>query len=181
MRIKPAIQAFDRVWGDRVHALPSSLDPLFFTLTNIGEPVVTLALGALVIGRGAWVHDMELVWAGAVVFVTLIIGSAIKELIRRVRPLNPHPKHKLWLDTYSFPSGHASGSMIAYGLMSYFAWMLLPAPWNLVGALVCMALPFGIGLSRVYLRVHFPSDVVGGWLLGLVMLGVIIFAIQPLA
>jgi undecaprenyl-diphosphatase len=66
-----------------------------------------------------------------------------------------------------FPSGHALVSMVIYGLLAYLAWHHLGHPvlrWSAVGLLG--ALVFLIGLSRVYMGRHYPSDILAGWLLG---------------
>ena len=69
----------------------------------------------------------------------------------------------------SFPSGHSLNSAATYGLLAVVAWwtdrLALPVRWlAVVGG---VALPFAIGLSRIALGVHYPSDVLGGWSAGL--------------
>lgn len=64
---------------------------------------------------------------------------------------------------YGFPSGHAQGSLVLWGCIA--AWVKKKWFWALVAVMVAL-----IGFSRVYLGVHFPTDVMAGWLLGLVFL-----------
>lgn len=73
--------------------------------------------------------------------------------------------------SYSFPSGHAMESFIVYGALAYVA-LRQPWPWKLKSALLALAatLVLLIGLSRVYLGVHWLSDIGGGWTAGLVWL-----------
>ncbi len=66
---------------------------------------------------------------------------------------------------FGFPSGHAQGAMVLWG---YLAWILSGTQRKIYGWLG--ALIFGIGLSRIYLGVHFPGDVVGGWTIGFLIL-----------
>jgi membrane-associated phospholipid phosphatase len=83
------------------------------------------------------------------------------------------------IHSYSFPSGHSFGATVFYGLLAYLAWSRLPHPWNLLVVLLLVLLIILVGLSRVYLGAHFPSDVVVGWLLGGLSLFVIIKYIRP--
>ena len=86
----------------------------------------------------------------------------IKILVERARPADVA---LLQLDTYSFPSGHATTAMALYGFLAYVLWQLYPK-WRLLIVTLSALLITGIGISRVYLGVHYPSDVIGGYLLG---------------
>lgn len=147
-------------------------------LTYIGEPIVTIGIGIVVMVYGL-TYRTRLLWAGAMVPLTLFVGSGLKLLFERARPMTDFAA-SMHIQTFSFPSGHSSGSMIAYGLLAYIAFMKLPQPYNYILAVPLIALPFLIGLSRVYLGAHFPSDVLAGWLLGGLALLIVIFVIRPL-
>ncbi|MBM7647809.1 undecaprenyl-diphosphatase [Bacillus ectoiniformans] len=68
---------------------------------------------------------------------------------------------------YSFPSGHSMGSFIFYGAIAFLLYELLDKGWSrLIGAAFAVALIFLIGLTRIYLGVHYPSDVIGGYTAG---------------
>ncbi|WP_046059474.1 phosphatase PAP2 family protein, partial [Paracidovorax citrulli] len=67
---------------------------------------------------------------------------------------------------YSFPSGHSSSSMVAYGMLAYLAVRLLPARWHLPALLAAASVVFTVGWSRVVLQVHYASDVLAGWVTG---------------
>ncbi len=95
--------------------------------------------------------------------ITLIMGEGIiKHVVKRVRPSEILPEEEQIVDPpryYSFPSGHtaSSFSVVAVTVMRCSPWLFVP-----VIVLAC-----SIGFSRMYLRVHYLSDVVGGVILGL--------------
>ncbi len=103
-----------------------------------------------------------------------LLNGGLKRVVDRARPDLLPP---IVLEPgYSFPSGHAMNSIVAYGIVALVVmrherlprWLRAMASFGL-GMLVA-----AIGISRVYLGVHFPSDVLGGWLLGGVI--VLLFA-----
>ena len=107
--------------------------------------------------------------AGCAISVTVA-----KLVVGRQRP--PLSYAVMALDDYSYPSGHAIGVMIAAGVC---AWML--AHWVIRSDTIRIAvwttavvIIGGVGFSRVYLGVHYPSDVIGGWLLGATWTGVVV-------
>ncbi|RLQ95254.1 phosphatase PAP2 family protein [Falsibacillus albus] len=68
---------------------------------------------------------------------------------------------------YSFPSGHSMGSFIFYGTLAFILFKLYKQKWaKIFGALLAIFLVFFIGISRIYLGVHYPSDIVGGFTAG---------------
>ena len=121
----------------------------------------------VVIGAIYWVYDKHL--GIRMLFALIIIGLVtlfFKEILARPRPyeLIDSGVFPLVLEsTYGIPSGHASITLVVWG---YFAlWMRKRAITIIVIIYVIL-----MGLSRMYLGVHFPQDVIAGWLLGLVVL-----------
>jgi undecaprenyl-diphosphatase len=156
---------------------PSLLAPLAFLqpLTELGSTgvVALVAVLLLVVGLVAGRPRIGLAAAVTIGLAALINGGA-KLVVDRVRPdlLPPIVVEP----GYSFPSGHAALSMVAYGIVAVlFARQRgLPRWLRVVGIALAAVLVAGIGVSRVYLGAHFPSDVLGGWLLGAVI--VLLFA-----
>lgn len=94
-----------------------------------------------------------------------ILDSVLKGLFQRHRP---HLwSHAAIIHSYSFPSGHATVSSAFFAGLAYAAWKLWGPQVGLLTASICALLVAGIGFSRVYLGVHWPSDVVAGYALGL--------------
>lgn len=127
-------------------------------VTRLGDPGWRAGLMMIILFGLIYRHC----WRSATVFLVTvglsITGhSAAKEAFERPRPTLVPPLD--YVDTYAYPSGHAAGAMVILVLGA----MLLGGRTALVAALL---LAVAIGLSRIALGVHWPSDVLGGWLFG---------------
>jgi membrane-associated phospholipid phosphatase len=92
----------------------------------------------------------------------------LKQLFQRKRPLSPLLKAAKGL---SFPSGHAIMAVTFYGLLIYIiSYMITPDILRWVLTFLVVILIILIGFSRIYLRVHYASDVLGGFIIGLLWL-----------
>ncbi len=106
----------------------------------------------------------------------LTLNPVLKALVGRLRPVVAHPIAYGTGD--SFPSGHALGSIVCYGALFL---VFLPATrgvWRRVFIVVICTLIAAIGISRLLLGVHYLSDVLGGWALGITWLGITAFAFE---
>lgn len=162
--MKNAIRAFDRDIASRMSRLPAwAKDPMeFFTL--LGQPPFTVGIAAAVLGYGSALGKSHYVIAGSVAIGTLLLTTILKLFLRRARPVNDYVRNMLF-KTFSFPSGHAAGSLVSFGLAA----LVIGARWPELGAtaFICsIALSFLVGISRVYLGAHYASDVIGGWIVG---------------
>ncbi|WP_225743090.1 phosphatase PAP2 family protein [Marinilactibacillus sp. Marseille-P9653] len=98
-----------------------------------------------------------------------VLNQVLKYAIRRDRPSSV--EHLITQGGYSFPSGHAMGSIIIYGAMIFLILRLSERLWfRIVGTIGLSLLILAIGVSRIYLGVHFPSDIVGGYSVGMMWL-----------
>lgn len=154
------------------------LGQFFAYVTHLGSPAVTLSIGAMVIIVGGVRSSFRLVMAGGMIFFVMAVGTILKLVLHRERPFTDYVLHML-SPTFSFPSGHAVGSTVAYGLLAYLAWTYLPQPWSSILLAVFLLLILSIGISRIYLGAHYPSDVIAGWLVGAVGVAIISFVIKP--
>lgn len=135
-------------------------------ITEIGSPLGIAILTVLAFGFFVW--RKKYAYACLVALTSLgsaIINETLKLIFHRVRPdLLPGGPH---LTSYSFPSGHATGSICFFGFLIWASWKLLknqPLKIVLTAALSLMILL--VGFSRVYLGFHFPTDVLGAYLSG---------------
>ena len=176
--MRAIIHQFDAIITSAIASWPAWLAPFFIAVTTLGSPLVTLPIGFFVALAGYYEKNTRLILSGIIVWITLGIGTLIKIVIARERPATEYAA-SITIDPMSFPSGHSSGATIAYGLLAYLAWQLLPHPWSYVVSGALALLIVLIGVSRVYLGAHFPSDVLAGWALGALALLVIIYLVRP--
>jgi undecaprenyl-diphosphatase len=146
-------------------------------ITLLGSTIalwVVIAAAALLLTlRRRWRLACYLVVTGA---GALVLDPVLKVLVGRLRPVVSHPVAHA--PGNSFPSGHALGSMVCYGALFL---VFLPAArgrwrtWFGVAVAVLVAM---IGISRILLGVHYISDVLGGWAVGIAWLGLTSFAFE---
>jgi membrane-associated phospholipid phosphatase len=135
------------------------------TLSTIGSAVVYLPLFALV---AAWLLRTGRPRLAIFVAVTAAgsagLNALVKLAVHRARPVLPDPvAHANGL---SFPSGHAQSAMVAASLLGLLALPRLHGAWRAVAVAAGVAWVLAIGFARVFLGVHFVSDVLAGYVLG---------------
>jgi undecaprenyl-diphosphatase len=134
--------------------------------------LVTVAVvGLLIRKQGRLAVYLIVTGAGA-----LFLDPALKTLVGRLRPEVDVPIGSYAGD--SFPSGHALGSMVAYGALLLVFLPAMRPRWRRVAMAVVATMVVLIGLTRIALGVHFVSDVLGAWLLGAAWLGVTAYAFR---
>jgi membrane protein DedA with SNARE-associated domain len=167
----PGPTALDRTAIDVARETQSAwLTDLNEVVTSLGAAYVVFPLAALgaafLAWRRRWAEVVVVVVASLLVFASV---AELKQLLERPRPVAPISAVP---GGPSFPSGHAAYSMIFVWLAVLIARELRPRmvlsrlTIQAVVILLGLALAAAIGLSRAYLRVHFLSDVIGGWGLG---------------
>lgn len=152
----------------RVHStFPRWLEPFLIAVTTLGYYSVVIVLLAIVIflfyRRGLRSYALYLPICA---FGGMGLATTVKDSVDRVRPHLFHFANYPIPSSYSFTSGHATMAVVFYGVLSLLLARRLRGwrRWSLVGLGVILALL--IGFSRLYLGVHYPSDVLGGYLLG---------------
>lgn len=104
------------------------------------------------------------IWVGIHLLIIQGMNRIIKALVKRPRP--PQRLHLVKETNYSFPSGHSMSAMIGYGLLIIEVYQSSLKYKKLIMTLLAMMILL-IGLSRIYLGVHYFSDVIGGYLIAL--------------
>ena len=140
---------------------------LFFDgLTDLGGAAVV----ALVLVGSYYILAKSRRWPYAVGLMTSLAGAlltsnALKVLVGRQRP--PMILRVIYEFDPSFPSNHATAAAALYGFLAYSAWKIAPNAYAKYTAIaVCVLLILGIGFSRIYLGVHYPSDIIAGFIVG---------------
>ncbi|MFQ5612098.1 MAG: phosphatase PAP2 family protein [Anaerolineae bacterium] len=140
-------------------------DGLFKTVTFLGNVEGYLLLLPAIY----WCIDARLGRRlGLVVFLSVILNFVAKSIYNLPRPDPALVRVLVEESSPSFPSGHAQTTLVMWGYL-FTVWR--KRVFGILAGLVILL----VGVSRVYLGVHFPQDVLGGWLIGLVLLGVFLW------
>lgn len=148
----------------QMHAAATpALDRFFIHVSAAGYQYGVVPLDVLIVlGLLALRRWREAAFAGCAFIGSALLNLATKQFFQRDRPSfweSVAPEH-----TFSFPSGHAMGSMTLAMTVFLLAW---PTRWRWPVAVAALAFVLLVGLSRVYLGVHYPSDIIGGWAAGM--------------
>ena len=162
------IVTFDRAANQTVHN--HAAEPVTgwaFVITALGSTLVLIGVAlAAALGlalRGRWRSAIALIVAYA---VTDAVVAIVKLIVSRPRP----DASLTEAGGFSFPSGHSAMSMVVYGCLAFALARAVRGFPRVAFALAGAGLVVAIGLSRIYLGVHYPSDVVAGWITGAAIL-----------
>ncbi|MBK8266888.1 MAG: phosphatase PAP2 family protein [Planctomycetes bacterium] len=147
---------------------PEWLEEAMRDFTAIGGVAILTLMVVAVLGYMLMARKFHAFWL--VLASTgggILLGSVLKSSFARPRPtIVPHLSHIM---TTSFPSGHSMQSAIIYLTLAALLARLAPGRKTKVYVIVvALGLIFLVGISRVYLGVHYPTDVLAGWMAGLV-------------
>jgi undecaprenyl-diphosphatase len=153
-------QLYEALYADHHPALVG----LARFFTALGEPTMLVAAG---IGVALWLWYAGRVRLALALVGVFGVGRGLAEIqkywVARVRP-DAEP-HLVVVQTSSFPSGHAANSMIFYLALALA--LTAGTRWQRPAVAGAVLLSLLIGISRVMLGVHWPSDVIGGWAFGM--------------
>jgi membrane-associated phospholipid phosphatase len=142
------------------------LAPALVVLQQVTEPFVLHIACTVVIVRVSLVQRWRAraLWAFLTIMVGWGLGAIVKQLVHRPRPVVVDP---LWqAKDYSFPSGHAQNVALAAVSTIILLWPLMSKTGRRLAVVLAGVLALVVGLDRVLLGVHFPSDVLAGWIMG---------------
>lgn len=172
LRFDSTIISFVQGW----ESSPLTAVMKFFSFIGSAPVVIVLAVLIMLFLFLVLKHRLELI-----LFVTVVLGADIlnrilKNLFHRARPtIHPIVTEK----GFSFPSGHSMEAFAFYGVLAFLLWRHIPTRTGR-GLLLLFSgiMILAIGISRIYLGVHYPSDVVGGYLASGFWLGAAIWYYQ---
>jgi len=158
--------AFDAFLGDALTRWRGTVDPLMLGLTRFGGwrslTFVTAIVVVVLAVRGRFKQAVYLVLAAS---GPVLLNWGLKLLFQRARPGSAVLYLVTEPSSFSFPSGHAMSSAgVLAGVAVLVQTLGWPRAWSHLLAALCLLLAVGVGASRVYLGVHFASDVLGGQL-----------------
>lgn len=140
----------------------------FFIVTQLGSPLTLTVLASLGFAMGK--NRMKVFSAVLLIglLFSIVVVDDIKEIVQRPRPFGANTSDFLILNSYSFPSGHAFSIFLAVSILgAYYGWQYYAAGY---------VLAIAVSLSRLYLGVHYPSDVLAGALFGIIMGELVVYA-----
>ena len=162
------VSTFDAAVGDPVHAMRTPALTTFFylctLLANTGT-VVFLTVAAVI------VLAVRRKFAEALLVAVVVAGGQALGALAKLAVVRPRPPASGALiplpGSYAFPSGHALAAVLLYGVLAFLLVRRLSGRGARVAVmLAAIVLIVLVGLSRVYLGVHWPSDAVAAWVLG---------------
>jgi undecaprenyl-diphosphatase len=162
------LEQFDMVVGEFIRGFHSEiLTQIFIFVTDLGDTytyivIVLILLFVLIRYLKQYIESFFLLIA---VLGSWGLNELLKGIFQRARP---EIEHLVEQGGYSFPSGHAMVSFATYGMIAYIVWKAMKGKnrtaWIVIILTVLLILL--IGISRIYLGVHYPSDVVAGFSAG---------------
>jgi undecaprenyl-diphosphatase len=160
----PLITDWDSIILKKVHNLQSiELDQIAIALTQTARGIAITAITSLLsIGLVWWKQWRSLGYVWLVIIGSGLINFLAKLLFHRHRPdlwVSPLPQ-----SDFSFPSGHA---MLSMSLVMAIAILIPQKHWRLIWLFTCGFWLMAIAWARLYLGVHYPSDILGGWALAI--------------
>ncbi len=162
------IAAFIQGWES------DSLTPIMKFFTVLGSTKVSILIAAVVLGVLYLIYRKL---SEPILFAAALGGAAAMNVLFKQIFSRPRPEvHRLIEETgFSYPSGHTMGAMALYGAIAFLLWRHADKVWKrtliIIGTIILVIM---IAVSRIYLGVHYPSDITGGILASGIWLSIVI-------
>lgn len=147
-----------------------ALDLIFTIGSIIGGSEATIILAIITAGWLAWRHRYRM---ATLLVMTALGGLALnqifKQFFQRPRPTFVDAGSELVNkpSSFSYPSAHATSSMCFFGMLAFLGYLYLKRPlWRWLWVALMALIIASVGLSRIYFGFHYPSDIIGGYILG---------------
>lgn len=155
------------------------LDRLMLSITRLGDPEFVVAIVVVSLGWLLWRQKrLESGMLAIASLGALFLNLGMKLIFSRPRPTLWQPL--IQEISYSFPSGHALGASVLYGFLGYLFIRRYPQRSYLISG-ISITIILLIGLSRLYLGVHYPTDILAGYIVGLLWLGICVAILKHYA
>lgn len=161
--------AFDQTILLKIHTLANpTLDFVMLNVTKLGNPNFMIVLVCV----SLFYFWQKRYYVETRTFLIACLGAFVLNTELKVFFSKPRPR--LWVSliserTFSFPSGHALGSLVVYGFIAYVLTRMYPKNQFLIYSLAVFLIVI-IGFSRLYLGVHWPTDIIAGYGVGFLWL-----------
>lgn len=163
--IQTLIWKYDKHFTSVVALLPVGLQHYSSKLGHMTLPSIWAATLVIVCLILASVGYQRLALLGAIVIACIPIGTVLKLIVRRSRPKTIYAQN-MKIKSYSFPSSHTYSATIAGGYLALLSLAILPLPLSIVISSIYTTLIVTIGISRIHVGAHYPTDVTAGWVMG---------------
>jgi undecaprenyl-diphosphatase len=159
------IAAFDHKITDAIRSVHSDTMTIWMKIfTELGSEFLVILMIVIFAAVLAFIgYRRELIFYLGVIGASALLNLLLKAIFQRARP---DINRIVEASGFSFPSGHSMSAFTLYGITIYFLWKHLRHRWMRTAViLIGTVLIVMIGISRIYLGVHYPSDVIGGYLI----------------
>lgn len=175
------ITNFDKRYSIQIHDYSVSHPDVWnfaecVTDLGSGRPRTVVIVGVAIILVAFGQCRLALLW-GATQWLLKEVVAYSKDIFERARP--QFEVQSYYVGGWSFPSGHATGAMATYGMIAFFvAWRWAGRWYSFIAIGILAAIILAVGLSRMLLGVHFFTDILGGYLLGLAWVSLCVAVIE---
>lgn len=168
----PSLKFIDDAILKPVNATPDEWLEAMQLIAMLGDPLplifIAVAVAAWQLYHGQRIRALVMTAS----LTALPAFYAVKQVVQRARPVTDYiAEHGI--HGYSFPSGHATGTFAVYGMIAYLLYSHTKGHLRAAVVSLCVAVIVLVSFTRVYLGVHFPTDVFAGWLLALIIISLL--------